>query len=402
MEKVLVVDDDPMIRMAHERMLSDNFEVSSIDSGRGVFEVFEERQPDVILLDVNLPDLSGFDVCKRLDEQGLLKHTAVIFVSGHTDLETRITAFNSGGDDFIGKPLDPVELLSKMEVLNSRKRKAAQISSDLKEAQQAVMTVLSTSSELGRVMQFVEHSFSLHSIEKLVTSAFELLDSMGLKSACLTEVNGEKQFLSSEGVIKPIEQELLELLRSKGRFYDFNARTQTNYSHVSLLIKNMPLGEPEKYGRIKDLIPAVMGCLNSRLTQIESQQSLIKQAHDLVYSFDVIQATMRSLTSSLGSNQQKASDRLHKMVYELQVFIQKLGLEEDQEDRVIRYVDEAVEESLKLLDAGDTIFSSFEQILLSLQETIQNQNKVVERISAEQESSDNQHDVADGDDIELF
>ncbi|NVJ59918.1 MAG: response regulator [Gammaproteobacteria bacterium] len=402
MEKVLVVDDDPMIRMAHERMLSDNFEVSSVDSGRQVLETFEQHKPDVILLDVNLPDLSGFEVCQRLHEKGLLKHTAVIFVSGHTDLETRITAFNSGGDDFIGKPLDPVELLSKMEVLNSRKRKVSKISQDLKEAQEAVMTVLSTSSELGRVMQFVEHSFSLHSIEKLINSAFELLNSFGLKSACMTEVNMEKSFFSSGGVIKPIEQELLELLRTKGRFYDFNARTQTNYSHVSLLIKNMPLGEPEKYGRIKDLIPAIMGCLNSRLTQIEAQKTLIKQSKDLVYSFDVIQATMRTLTSSLGGNQQKATDRLHKMVYELQVFIQKLGLEEDQEDRVIRYVDEAVEGSLKLLDAGDTIFSSFEQILSSLQETIENQNKVVARITEEQEASTNQQDVADGDDIELF
>ncbi len=71
------------------------------------------------------------------------------------------------------------------------------------------------------------------------------------------------------------------------------------------------------------------------------------------------------------------------MVYELNVFFQGLGLDDDQEERVIHYVDQAVEESLTLLDAGDTIFHSFEQILASLKQTVEKQNQVIEHVAQE-------------------
>jgi len=400
--KILVVDDDPMVRMAHERMLADNYSVDSVDSGNAVFSFFEQNKPDVVLLDVDLPDINGFEVCERLVSEGQLTETSVIFVSAHSDIDTRIKAFNSGADDFISKPLDPEELVSKVKVLDERKKSMARIKNDLKDAQQTVLTAMSTSSELGRVMQFVEHSFSLHSTAELMKSSFDLLNALGLSTVMMTEVNRVRDYFSHEGAIKPIEQELLEVLRDKGRFYDFKMRTQVNYSHISLLVKNMPLNDPDRYGRIKDLLPAIVGCINSRLSEIEAQQNVLMQAQELIHSFEVIQMTMRSLTESLGNNQHKATERLHKMVDELQVFIQRLGLEEDQEERVIKYVDDSVEDSLALLDAGETIFTSFENILTHLQETVEKQGKVVERISRDQSSSQNASDVADSLDIELF
>ncbi|MEE4246293.1 MAG: response regulator [Kangiellaceae bacterium] len=402
MKKVLIVDDEAMIRTAHKEMIRDRYEVATAESAADMFSQLESDKPNVILLDVGLPDLDGFQVCQQLHEQKLLEDIAVIFVSGAADLDTRIKAFDSGADDFIAKPMKRVELLSKIDFLTSRKEETKQLNQNLQAAQQTVMTVMSSSSELGRAMQFVEHSFSLFSVDALVSAAFSTLNSFGLRCAIATEVNETISYFSSEGNVKPIEQELLELLKPKGRFYDFNQRTQVNYSHISLLIKNMPLDDPERYGRLKDLIPAIVGCLNSRLNEIEAQENIISQANDLIYSFDVIQATMVSLTESLGNNQSSAAERLHKMVYELQIFIQKLGLEEDQENRVISYVDEAVEESLKLLDAGEKIFTSFEDILQSLRDTVEKQHQVVERINREKTNSVPVDDVADSSDIDLF
>ncbi|NVJ50685.1 MAG: response regulator transcription factor [Gammaproteobacteria bacterium] len=402
MSKVLVVDDDAMVRMAHERMLMDDFSVKCVESGEAVFAIFDDFEPDVVLLDLHLPGIDGYEICQRLGAEGYLATTSVIFVSSSSDIDTRIKAFESGADDFISKPLDPEELLSKVKVLTERKQKLQRIQNDLQSAQKTVMTAMSTSSELGRVMQFVEHSFSLVTVAALCQSTFDLLNSLDLKATIMTEVNQVREFFSYEGDTRPIERELLEVLRERGRFFDFKMRTQVNYSHVSLLVLNMPVDDPDRYGRIKDLLPAIIGCLNSRLSEIEAQQNVLTQAQELIHSFEVIQMTMRSLTDSLGSNQQKASERLHKMVYELQVFIQRLGLEEDQEERVIKYVDDAVEESLALLDAGETIFTSFEDILVHLQSTVESQSRVVDKISREKEQMQNTSDVADSADIELF
>ncbi len=399
---VLIVDDDPIVRMAHERMLQDDYSVSSLSNGQEALDYFKKHSPDVVLLDVGLPDIDGFDVCRQLQNQGVLESTSVIFVSASTDLDSRIKAFDSGGDDFIGKPMQPEELLSKVNVLHERKRSQSQIHSQLFQAQQTVMTALSTSSEIGRVMQFVENSFSLNNIETLVNAAVDVLQFFNLSAVFAIEYQNETHYFTTSGNIKPIEQELIELLKNKGRFYDFNSRTQVNFSHVSLLVKNMPSQEDERYGRIKDLLPALLGCLNARVGEIDNQQNILSQTQTLIHSFDVIQYTMKSLTNSLGNNQKDASERLHKMVYELQVFIQKLGLEEDQEERVIKYVDDAVEESLRLLDSGDVIFKSFESILTSLEDTIRKQNEMVNRTILDRNDDLPRQDVADNSGIDLF
>lgn len=381
--KVLVVDDDPIVRLAHQSMLAKDFEVASIGSGNEVLDYFDEQSADVILLDVGLPDIDGFEVCRRLEQGGKLEQTSVIFVSGSTDLDTRIKAFNSGGDDFIAKPLNPDELMSKVDVLKKRKEHNLSICEKLLSAQRIASRAESTSSGLGRVMDFVALSFSLHSVESLTKSVLELFATFELKVVMLTEVNGRYDYFSYEGEIKPIERELIDLLKNKGRVYEFNQRMQLNYPHISVLIKNMPDVTDERYARLKDLLPAIASCMSSRLTEMDAQENILLQTQELVHSFDVINATLKTLTSSLGSNQQKASRRLHKMVYELHGFIQRLGLEDDQEERVMHYVDDAVEDSLVLLDDEEAIFHAFEEILASLKETVEKQNRVIAQVTHE-------------------
>jgi DNA-binding response OmpR family regulator len=381
--KVLVVDDEPIVRKMHESMLSENFQVVSLASGKEALDYLNRNTADVVLLDLGLPDLDGFSVCQCLKQEGRLDTTSVIFVSANSDLETRIQAFNSGGDDFIAKPLNRDDLLAKIQLLRHRKQKQKLIEKQLSQANQAARKAIVTSNELERVMQFIEQSFTISSHGDLIDGLFHLLRILNLSAVLVTDINGKAEFFSSEGEIKPIEKELLELLKSKGPIYDFNQRTQINYPHISVLFKNMPIADSDHYQRLKELLPAIGGCLNSRLAEIEHQQNIISQAQDLIYSFNVIQVTMQTLTHSLGNNQQKAADRLHKMVYELQVFIQRLGLEDDQEERVIKYVDDAVEESLSLLDAGKTIFRSFQEILTSLKDTLEEQNKMIARVTQE-------------------
>ncbi len=409
MKSILVVDDEPMILMAHKRMLEDQFYVSTLDSGAKVCAFVQKHKPDLVLLDLALPDFDGFKVCKQLETSALLNDTAVIIVSGNSDLSTRIKAFDCGADDFIKKPLDPEELLSKLNVISERRKEQQDTQKELSETRKAMMAIMSNSSELGRAMNFIERSYELHTVKGLINEVQMLFSSYDLQTTIAVSINGQKSYFSSLGKVKPIESELLDLLAGEGRFYDFKQRSQVNYPHISVLIKNMPVDNQDFYGRIKDLLPAIMGCLNARLGEIEALEQVQQQNSDLIYSFDIIQATLKTLTSSLGNNQDQASKRLHQMVYELQVFIQRLGLEEDQEERVIAYVDSAVEESLELLDAGEHIFISFEQILVNLQKTIERQTLAMKRIESSQICSDeveggetNNQQLKKSADVELF
>lgn len=116
--KILIIDDDADLSMIITDMLeSKNFEVTSAQSSEEGFDALSESSFDLILLDINLPDSSGFDVCRQLRE---VSNVPVIFASARTSETDRITGFDIGGDDYLPKPYSMKELLSRINALIRR------------------------------------------------------------------------------------------------------------------------------------------------------------------------------------------------------------------------------------------------------------------------------------------
>jgi two-component system, OmpR family, KDP operon response regulator KdpE len=115
---VLVVDDDPAMR----RTLSINlrardYEVETAGDGRSALQVVEERMPDVVLLDLGLPDLDGIAVLTRLRS---FTQVPVIVVSARTESDDKVEALDLGADDFITKPFSIEELLARVRAASRR------------------------------------------------------------------------------------------------------------------------------------------------------------------------------------------------------------------------------------------------------------------------------------------
>jgi DNA-binding response OmpR family regulator len=97
------------------------YTVDMTDSARGAIALLESQAPDLILLDVNLPHLSGFDFCKRLRDEGF--EMPVIFVTAKGELEYRLQGLRIGADDYICKPFQPAELSARVEAVLRRYRR---------------------------------------------------------------------------------------------------------------------------------------------------------------------------------------------------------------------------------------------------------------------------------------
>jgi two-component system KDP operon response regulator KdpE len=115
---VLVVDDDPAMR----RTLSINlrardYEVETAGDGRSALQVVDERMPDVVLLDLGLPDLDGISVLKRLRS---FTQVPVIVVSARSESDDKVEALDLGADDFITKPFSIEELLARVRATSRR------------------------------------------------------------------------------------------------------------------------------------------------------------------------------------------------------------------------------------------------------------------------------------------
>ena len=117
-KSILIVDDDNDLAYIISEMLKEHgYDVECAGSSDEAFNVLEERRFELILLDINLPDASGFEICQELRK---VSTVPVIFASARTSETDRITGFDIGGDDFLPKPYSMKELLSRVNALMRR------------------------------------------------------------------------------------------------------------------------------------------------------------------------------------------------------------------------------------------------------------------------------------------
>ena len=117
--RVLVVDDEENIRYLLVAALSHGgFEVAEAPAGRAALAAVKRFRPDVVLLDVMLPDLDGFEVCRRMRSDG--DRTAVIFLTAHDATEDKVRGLTLGGDDYVTKPFSLEEVVARVCVILRR------------------------------------------------------------------------------------------------------------------------------------------------------------------------------------------------------------------------------------------------------------------------------------------
>lgn len=115
---ILIIDDDADLTLIMSDMLSGyGYKVSSVTTVEEAFSVLEKSSFHLLILDINLPDGTGFDLCKELRE---VSTVPVIFASARTSETDRIAGFDIGGDDFLPKPYSMKELLSRVNALMRR------------------------------------------------------------------------------------------------------------------------------------------------------------------------------------------------------------------------------------------------------------------------------------------
>ncbi|MCX7593013.1 MAG: two-component system response regulator [Fischerella sp.] len=136
--KVLVVDDHAASRVTAVALLvMEGYEVIEADSGSAAVELVIQKQPDLILLDVMMPGMDGFEVCQLLKQDEHTRLIPIIFVTALNDRRSRIRGIEVGADDFLSKPFDRVELAARVKSLVRQKR----LNEDLDHAEQVLFSI---------------------------------------------------------------------------------------------------------------------------------------------------------------------------------------------------------------------------------------------------------------------
>jgi two-component system OmpR family response regulator len=119
LSRVLVVDDEPNIRdLLAAALAHDGFEVGKAATGREGLAEVERFDPDLIILDVMMPDLDGLEVCSRLRRSG--RSTPVLFLTARDETADKIAGLKAGGDDYLTKPFSLDELIARIQAIMRR------------------------------------------------------------------------------------------------------------------------------------------------------------------------------------------------------------------------------------------------------------------------------------------
>ncbi|NOU51682.1 response regulator [Pseudoalteromonas sp. JBTF-M23] len=316
---VLAIDDDKLAHCIIEEALSSSCRLLHAKNGEEGIRLAQKYQPDIILLDVEMPGMNGFEVCEKMKSMEQLADTPVMFLSSKGSLSERMKGYNSGAADYIVKPFESLELLARIEVLDTYRQRSFQLKQDMQRAQVTAEIAMTDSGDMGRIMRYVGQSYHAHDLTSLSEYFFEFFVPLQLDVAVVFWYHDSEVFFSHNGTIQPIEQELLEKHRNSSRFVDFGKRTIINYPKVSLLVKNMPIDDPALYGRYKDLLPHILEATNAKLKDMEISEDALNKVEEIGFAFEQLSEQLHGVDEQHAVKVTEFMELTHKMRSQLPI-----------------------------------------------------------------------------------
>jgi len=347
-ERILIVDDSTDdIHILMENLKQD-YAVLAATSGEKALEVAaNDPQPDVILLDVMMPGMDGYETCRRLKQKPDTRDIDIIFVSAHDTIEEKLNGYEAGGSDYLIKPVQPVELAQKVKLAIHNKSNRAEAVAENQMAMQTAMTAISSIGEQGVVLDFMRRSFTVDSIQALANLIVEATAGYGLESNVQIRGSREVVNVSSSGRMSPLEEELMLRLQDTGRIRMSGNRLVANFGPVSQLIKNMPEDE-DKRGRLRDHLAILLEGAMARLKSLEINEELARLVTHSKQALQEIETMQKE-------QKQTAMQIMDDVMKDLEASFLSYGLTEDQEELLIKVVQEGITKSLENFEKGLSI-----------------------------------------------
>ncbi len=357
LETILIVDDDETSVHLLESLLEGDYSLVVASNGKQCLELLHNNPPpDLVLLDVAMPEMDGYQVCEAIKSDDALKDIPVVFISALSETEERLKGLSIGADDYLVKPFENEELLAKVKKTLLYAVGQQKLQTQLQEANKAVFTALSDSSERGFIVGFVEESHKASDYAGLANTFFSALKKFGLNACLQIRCQTGSRNYSMEGLCKPIEEELLERFKDGDRIYGFNTRKVFNYPNVTLLVKNMPIDDSDKDGRYTDHIPIMLSTVNSRVESLEDHQAVV-QKKQLEDALSKLSSTLENSASLLKDNNEACENTLRTMLQNFELKLPSMGLEEDQEALLVSMLDEGINAAISAVKESESVGS---------------------------------------------
>ncbi|WP_419811752.1 response regulator [Bacterioplanoides sp.] len=289
--------------------------------------------------------------CQALKQQSTYLDCPVIVLADRGELTDRMDALDAGFDDFICR--DSIwELKARVERVIFNQLANAQLKTQLQQANEMAFIAMSGTSDLGVNIQFLLDANTCSNLDELGMRLFKALQSYGL--SCSLQMRSEHgvKNMEANGMAKAMESVLLDECKEQGRYVDFGHRSIMNYENVSLLVKNMPVDDPNKYGAIKDNVFSLLQGTHARMAALDNQKNLELEGTLVKQMTTQMNALMGHVDHSYQEVMRKIADVVETMAEGMENSVHFLGLDENQEQEIQKIMETGILDTNKTFNEG--------------------------------------------------
>lgn len=275
MPNILVIDDDPLFLELVQATLAQHNLVCAQDQA-SAFAALQQATPDLIILDIHIDTTDGYQVCQEIRKQH--RDLPILFISSNNTLESRLQAYDAGGQDFLAKPYQKQELNYKVEVLTSRHLRQQNLQDEIQNSASLIHNIQKDAASLQTINRFIQSCMHCKDLATLHTIFFIALKELNT-SGVLAIQGDHAQAQSSDTAATRLELEILSMSHDLPRIHRFgNDRALFKWDRAVLLIREL--------GPLIDVLAILMDSLEVVLAAIETENHLLENISQLEQAND--------------------------------------------------------------------------------------------------------------------
>lgn len=362
MEVVAVLSDK--LESLRSKLEGSGFTLHYCTSKEACLDAITQHNCNLVIVDESQEESTLSEVVSFFKEDDTVADIPVVLMGVEDSLDKRIHCYEIGYDDYLLTGITTEALNQRLKKLIFNKIANDQLKNQLSEARGMVFNVMSNTSDLGVNIQFMLDSHHCENLDELGMLLFQALQHYGV--TCSLQMRSQFGIKNMEvnGMAKHLESNLLWELKERGRYVDFGHRSVMNYDKVSLLVKNMPKDNPERYGTLKDNLFSLLQGVDARICAIDNLK-LLKLEKELV---KLMGERVRLLMSEMDTTYQNMMKEIATVVEDMSERIHDVivvcGLHEDQEAALEKIIEQAVVETNEVFS---TLFMNDSKVKQSMQ-----------------------------------
>ncbi len=370
---ILLVEDDDLSAKITTRILASNYIVHHVSNGQDALDFIARQTPDLLLLDVFMPGMSGYDVCRTLRKDTSANQFPIIFLSGMDSEEDHLAGYEAGGDDYLNKPVTPADLLQKIGMLLRHYTERSLLKQELDNIAATAKKAMLSVAEMGILFHFFQASFKCLDYDALCREVLKTIAHYGAEGS--VQIRGRLGMASfgSKGPSSPLEESVLTNMAAiSQRMSRYGSGSSSllaySYGHITIIVKNIDLCVSDQQGRLADNLALLTEGADIRIMALDDSAGL-KDAHQQIGK---LIAAAREVLTDIDKRHQQQRIECEQIFRNLQdAFKHSLltvDIAVDQKEGLTALIQSASQRALALYDRGIQVGKHMTHIKEQLEE----------------------------------